>query len=99
MESGNIKIYTKESVKRQNYNKNSRNACVRVKNAKCEVQNKIEYCLGNCFALLSAMFVIAVCQNSKVFLTQKYPLSITRALSKSMEWSFNQAWEAMLEPF
>ena len=46
-----------------------------------------------------ARFAIAVCQDSKVFLTRKFPLSITRALLKSMEGSFTQACEAMLEPF
>ena len=32
--------------------------------------NKIEYCLGNGLELLSALTVLAVCQDSKVFLTR-----------------------------
>ena len=44
------------------------------------VYNKIEYCLGSCLELLSAWLVIAVCQDSSVFLTRELPLSITRAL-------------------
>ena len=68
-------IYTAESVKKKNYNKSNKNS-VGIK-CKTEVHNKIEYCLGNCFALLSASLVIALCQDSSVFLRRKFPLSIT----------------------
>ena len=32
--------------------------------------NKMEYCLGNCFELLSASTVFAVCQDSSVLRTR-----------------------------
>ena len=35
---------------------------------------------------------------SSVFLVRKLPLSITEALLKSMEWSWDHAWFAILEP-
>ena len=38
------------------------------------------------------------CHDSSVFLIRKLPLSITEALLKSMEWSWNHAWFAILEP-
>ena len=45
MESANVKIYTKKSVKKQYYNKNSRNACVRVKNANVRFKIKLNIVL------------------------------------------------------
>ena len=56
--------------------KNNKNTLVGIK-CYSEDHKEIEYCLGNCFALLSASLVIAVCQDSSVFLTLKFPLSIT----------------------
>ena len=38
------------------------------------------------------------CHDSSVFLIRKLPLSITEALLKSMEWSWDHAWFAILEP-
>ena len=38
------------------------------------------------------------CHDSSVFLVRKLPLSITEALLKSMEWSWDHAWFAILEP-
>ena len=39
------------------------------------------------------------CHDSSVFLIRKLPLSITaQALLKSMEWSWDHAWFAILEP-
>ena len=35
------------------------------------------------------------CHDSSVFLIQKLPLSITEALLKSMEWSWDHAWFAI----
>ena len=57
----------------------------------------IEYIDG--LELLSTSFVIVVCQDSKVFLILKFPLSITFPFSKSIVWSFVHAWLAMLDPF
>ena len=37
------------------------------------------------------------CHDSSVFLIRKLPLSITEALFKSMEWSWDHAWFAILE--
>ena len=62
------------------------------------VYNKIEYCLGSCLELLSAWLVIAVCQDSSVFLTRELPLSMTCAFSKSIVMPSSHAWLAMLEP-
>ena len=56
----------------------------------------IEYIDG--LELLSTSFVIVVCQDSKVFLILKFPLSITFPFSKSIVWSFFHAWLAMLDP-
>ena len=42
--------------------------------------------------------MIAVCQDSSVFLTRELPLSITRAFSKSIVCPSNQAWLAIFEP-
>ena len=39
------KIYTKKSVKKQDYNKNNRNACVRVKNANVRFKIKLNIVL------------------------------------------------------
>ena len=39
------------------------------------------------------------CHDSSVFLIRKLPLSITEALLKSMGWSWDHAWFAILEPF
>ena len=36
------------------------------------------------------------CHDSSVFLIRKLPLSITEALLKSMEWSWDHAWFAIL---
>ena len=49
------------------------------------------YCPGSSFELLSASFVIVVCQDSKIFLILKLPLSITLPFSKSITWSFVHA--------
>ena len=38
------------------------------------------------------------CHDSSVFLIRKLPLSITEALLKSMGWSWDHAWFAILEP-
>ena len=38
------------------------------------------------------------CHDSSVFLIRKLPLSITEALLKSVEWSWDHAWFAILEP-
>ena len=38
------------------------------------------------------------CHDSSVFLIRILPLSITEALLKSMEWSWDHAWFAILEP-
>ena len=38
------------------------------------------------------------CHDSSVFLIRKLPLSITEALLKSMEWSWDHASFAILEP-
>ena len=38
------------------------------------------------------------CHDSSVFLVRKLPLSITEALLKSMECSWDHAWFAILEP-
>ena len=59
---------------------------------------RIEYCFGKGLELLSASLVLAVCQDSKVFRIRKFPLSITLALLKSIEWLLCQAWAAILEP-
>ena len=55
----------------------------------------IEYCLGNCFELLSAS-LIAVCQDSSVFLTRKFPLSIilhlryySYIIARILNWALN----------
>ena len=37
------------------------------------------------------------CHDSSVFLIRKLPLSNTEALLKSMEWSWDHAWFAILE--
>ena len=41
------------------------------------LSKRIEYCFGNDLELLSALLVLAVCQDSKVFQIRKFPLSIT----------------------
>ena len=38
------------------------------------------------------------CHDCNVSLIRKLPLSITGALLKSMEWSWDHAWFAILEP-
>ena len=48
--------------------------------------------------LLSAFEVTMECHDSSVFLIGKLPLSITEALLKSMGWSWDHAWFAILEP-
>ena len=57
------------------------------------------YCPGSGQELLSAFGVTMECHDSSVFLVRKLPLSITEALLKSMEWSWDHAWFAILEPF
>ena len=49
-----------------------------------KLHNKIEYCLGNWFELLlsASEFVSAVCQDSSVFLTRNFPLSIGKMVFK-----------------
>ena len=56
------------------------------------------YCPGSGQELLSAFGVTMECHDSSVFLIRKLPLSITEALLKSMEWSWDHAWFAILEP-
>ena len=56
------------------------------------------YCPGSGQELLSAFGVTMECQDSSVFLIRKLPLSITEALLKSMEWSWDHAWFTILEP-
>ena len=56
------------------------------------------YCPGSGQELLSAFGVTMECHDSSVFLVRKLPLSITEALLKSMEWSWDHAWFAILEP-
>ena len=56
------------------------------------------YCPGSGQELLSAFRVTIVCHDFSVFLVRKLPLSITEALLKSMEWSWDHAWFAILEP-
>ena len=57
------------------------------------------YCPGSGQELLSAFGVTMECHDSRVFLVRKLPLSITEVLLKSMEWSWDHAWFAILEPF
>ena len=51
------------------------------------------YCPGSGQELLSAFGVTMECHDSSVFLIRKLPLSITEALLKSMEWS----WDHLVE--
>ena len=50
------------------------------------VHESIEYCLSGGTELLSDSIVLGVCQDSKIFLTRKFPFAITWALLKSLEW-------------
>ena len=54
------------------------------------------YCPGSGQELLSAFGVTMECHDSSVFLIRKLPLSITEALLKSMGWSWDHAWFAIL---
>ena len=56
------------------------------------------YCPGSGQELLSAFGVTMECHDSSVFLIRKLPLSVTEALLKSMGWSWDHAWFAILEP-
>ena len=56
------------------------------------------YCPGSGQELLSAFRVTIECHDSSVFLIRKLPLSITEALLKSVEWSRDHTWFAILEP-
>ena len=56
------------------------------------------YCPGSGQELFSAFGVTMECHDSSVFLIRKLPLSITEALLKSMGWSWDHAWFAILEP-
>ena len=56
------------------------------------------YCPGSRLELLSAFGVTMECHDSSVFLIRKLSLSISEALLKSMEWSWDHAWFAILEP-
>ena len=44
--------------------------------------NKMEYCLGNSFDLLSTSTILPVCQDSSVFRRRYLPLPITETLWK-----------------
>ena len=57
------------------------------------------YCCGNGLELLSACLVVSVCQDSSVFLSLKFPLSIISYLSKSILRPFFHVCDAMLELF
>jgi len=54
--------------------------------------------LGIGLKLMSACLVAVVCQASRVFLTRKEPLSLTREWFKSRRWPNNQACLAMFDP-
>ena len=60
--------------------------------------NRMLYFPGSGQELLSAFGVTIECHDSSVFFIRKLPLSITEALLKSMEWSWDRVWFAILEP-
>ena len=56
------------------------------------------YCLGSGLELLSVLLAAKVCQDYKVFLIRREPLSITVELLKLISWFNNQACFATLDP-
>ena len=58
---------------------------------------RILYCLGSGLELLSALLEPAECQDSKVFLTRKEPLSMTIELLKSILWLNDHACFAIFD--
>ena len=51
---------------------------------------RLQYCLGIGLELLSAFLAAEVCQNTKVFLTRKEPLSMAIELLKLILWFKDQ---------
>ena len=59
---------------------------------------RILYCPGSGHELLSALGVSLVCHASSVFLVLKLLLSVIETFWKSIRWSCDQTWFAILEP-
>ena len=84
-----VKIYTVKSVKTKNY-KNNEKIVVWKWNDNMEFIKELNIVQVIVLSYSRIQNAIAVCQDSMVFLTRKFPLLITRLLLKSVEWPLNQ---------